>query len=154
MGGVLGRNLKKVMTKQSFIDNLAKKAATVLKTLSEKGTGYNPTETEGEYDPFYNYSLGAELGGIATEQAMISRMGEKLIRLQNITRNPSAAGNEAISETCKDIVGIGLLVWEYLESLDDEVEIKPEPEELPLVSPTVAPKGSILGDFLQNWTKK
>lgn len=104
-----------ILNNDEFIDALAKKAATVLQTIKEKGTGYNPTEGTQDYDPFYNYTLGAEIAGISPEQSMIARIGEKLVRLQNILKDPTKAGNEPIRETAKDIVGISLMLWQSAE---------------------------------------
>jgi len=106
-----------VTTKDAYMQELAKKALEVLKILESKGTGYNPTETEGDYDPFYNYTLGAELAGITPEQAMMSRIGEKLIRLSNILKDQSKQGTEAITETAQDIVGISLMLWQLCDEL-------------------------------------
>jgi len=130
------------MTKERYDENLAKKASLVLRTLREKGVGYNPTEGTPEFDPFYNYQLGADLAGITPEQAMISRVGEKLTRLGNILKTPEKAGKESISETCGDIVGISLMLWELCESYDEEIEVTPE-SELPLVAPEVVEKSPI-----------
>lgn len=143
------------MTREQYHENLAKKASVVLKTLREKGTGYNPTEDTDEFDPFYNYSLSAELAGISQEQSMIGRIGEKIIRLTNIIKSPQKAGSEAVSETCKDIVGIALMLWESVESINEELDVTPlvTQEEPPLVSPELTQRSPILNSLL-NWTKK
>lgn len=142
------------MTREQYHENLAKKASVVLKTLREKNLGYNPTDGD-DYDPFYNYGMGAELAGITQEQSMLARIGEKLVRLQNVIQNPQLSGSEAASETCKDIVGISLMLWESVDSLSEELEVTPliTPEEPPLVAPDLTQRSPLLNSLL-NWTKK
>lgn len=142
------------MNREQYHENLAKKASVVLKTLREKNLGYNPTDGD-DYDPFYNYGMGAELAGITQEQSMMARIGEKLVRLQNVIQNPHLSGSEAAAETCKDIVGITLMLWESIEALNEELDVTPlvTQEEPPLVAPELPQRSPILNSLL-NWTKK
>jgi len=141
------------MTKEQFDESLAKKAASVLRLLREKGVGYNPTLGTPEYDPFYNYGLSSELVGITQEQSMMARMGEKIIRLRNILTNPERAGKESIDETCSDIVGIALLVWASTETLSEEIEGSLVPPELPPFSEKLTEGNGVLSTLV-NWAKK
>lgn len=141
------------MTKEQFDESIAKKAASVLRLLREKAQGYNPTIGTAEYDPFYNYSLAAEIAGVTQEQNMIGRMGEKVIRLRNILENPERAGKESIDETCSDIVGIALLVWASAETLNDEVEVQSVPPGLPPFSEKLSEGNGPLAKLL-SWGQK
>lgn len=154
------------MTKEQYHEDLALKASKVLRTLREKGEGYNPTEGD-EFDPFYNYALGGELAGVTQEQAMISRIGEKLVRLGTLIKHPSRKTSETMSETAQDIVGISLMLWKSTETLaeaeteESETTSTPEvttdvvtkEEESPLVSEELVEKSPAM-QLLMKWIGK
>lgn len=141
------------MTKEQFDESLAKKAASVLRTLREKGIGYNPTLGTEDYDPFYNFALSSEMAGITQEQSMMARIGEKMIRFRNIVQHPERAGKEMIAETCGDMVGLALLVWASAETLHDEVEVQSVPPELPPFSEKLTEGNGPLAKLL-SWGQK
>lgn len=152
------------MTKEQYHEDLALKASKVLRTLREKGEGYNPTEGD-EFDPFYNYALGGELAGVTQEQAMISRIGEKLVRLGTLIKRPARKTTETMSETAQDIVGISLMLWKSTETLaeGEESELTSTPEvtpdvvtkeeESPLVSEELVEKSPAM-QLLMKWIGK
>lgn len=144
-----------MMTREQYHENLAKKASVVLKTLREKELGYNPTIGTDEYDPFYNYEKSSEIAGITKEQSLIARTVEKLLRIVNVLENPERAGLESLPNSCADAVGHMLILWESVESLNEELDVTPlaTQEELPLVSPELTQRSPILNSLL-NWTKK
>jgi len=152
------------MTKEQYHEDLALKASKVLRTLREKGEGYNPTEGD-EFDPFYNYALGGELAGVTQEQAMISRIGEKLVRLGTLIKHPSRKTSETMSETAQDIVGISLMLWKSTETLSEPLEepvstievvtpdVVTKEEESPLVSEELVEKSPAM-QLLMKWIGK
>jgi len=152
------------MTKEQYHEDLALKASKVLRTLREKGEGYNPTEGD-EFDPFYNYALGGELAGVTQEQAMISRIGEKLVRLGTLIKHPSRKTSETMSETAQDIVGISLMLWKSTETLSEPLDepvstievvtpdVVTKEEESPLVSEELVEKSPAM-QLLMKWIGK
>ncbi len=152
------------MTKEQYHEDLALKASKVLRTLREKGEGYNPTEGD-EFDPFYNYALGGELAGVTQEQAMISRIGEKLVRLGTLIKHPSRKTTETMSETAQDIVGISLMLWKSTETLSEPLDepvstievvtpdVVTKEEESPLVSEELVEKSPAM-QLLMKWIGK
>lgn len=101
------------MTRDEVKPLLLKKSVEVLDLLTKKGADYATDD-----DIFMNYSLSASIAGITTQQSMVARMGEKVIRVGNLINSPDPPKvNETIEETLRDIEGISLLLRVYLEEL-------------------------------------
>lgn len=101
------------MTRDEVRPILLKKSVEVLDLLTKKGADYATDD-----DIFMNYSLSASIAGITTQQSMVARIGEKVIRVGNLINSPDPPKvNETIEETLRDIEGISLLLRVYLEEL-------------------------------------
>lgn len=104
------------MTRDEVKPILLKKSVEVLDLLTKKGADYATDD-----DIFMNYSLSASIAGITTQQSMVARIGEKVIRVGNLINSPDPPKvDESIDDTLRDIEGISLLLRAYLQSLKEE----------------------------------
>jgi len=122
------------MTRSEYRTNLAlalaevmneiktKLAPQLLETLFKKNLDYVPDEN----NPFRTFENAAILAGIdGGERVLISRLGDKFERLQNLMNspNPPAVDNEPLVDTLRDISGysiIGMVMIRQYQKLNSE----------------------------------
>lgn len=106
------------MTREEIQPILLRKSAEVINLLTNKGADYATDD-----DVFMNYTLSASIAGITTQQSMVARIGEKVIRVGNLINSIDPPKvNESIEETLRDIEGISLLLRVYLQTLKEEFQ--------------------------------
>jgi hypothetical protein len=120
---------------------VAEKLKKVHDTVVQRTTEYNGSA--GESDPYHTYTLAAELAHTDTYTAIHTRLNEKLIRLSSLSE-PGIPELAAIAETCGDIIGHAVLLWEFVErhAPKEVVPVIPEPNPEPISS---APVGALEG---------
>ena len=132
------------MTRNEYRKNLAlalsevmqeiktKLAPQLLETLFKKNLDYVPDEN----NPFRTFENAAILAGIdGGERVLISRLGDKFERLQNLMNSgkPPQVEDESIIDTLRDISGysiIGIVMLRQYQKLNSESwndEVKGEP---------------------------
>jgi len=67
-------------------------------------------------DPFKNFKA-VETFGIRTEDWFITRMTDKLMRINNLTNQEASVADEKIADTLLDLANYSILFLLYLESL-------------------------------------
>ena len=130
------------MTRSEYRKNLALALAEVmqrvktslapelLETLFKKNLDYVPDEN----NPFRTFENAAVLAGIdGGERVLISRLGDKFERLQNLMNspNPPQVEDEAVADTLMDIAGYALIgrvmLQEYARQNAENYEVSGEP---------------------------
>lgn len=138
------------MDRTYFQQALMAKSAEVIRLLTTKNKDYAPAGGIND-DPFLNYSLGAMIAGITTQQSMVARMAEKLIRVGNLinTEGEPAVKDEKVVDTLRDIEGISLLLRQYLEELKQEEQAVPQEGVLDAESEIVYPPPNKIGALVE-----
>lgn len=66
-------------------------------------------------DPFYNVSRGERLGSYSTEVGLLTRINDKLARLESfVSKNKLAVADEKVLDTCMDASNYILMLGIYL----------------------------------------
>lgn len=66
-------------------------------------------------DPFYNVSRGERLGTYSTEVGLLTRINDKLARLESfVTKDKMAVNDEKVLDTCMDASNYILMLGIYL----------------------------------------
>lgn len=77
----------------------------------------------GEEDPFKNFK-GSEMYGISAEQAILVRMGDKVMRISNLLKRDAKVSDESILDTCSDLANYAMILRMYIETkMDTDISV-------------------------------
>ena len=102
-----------------------------LQLLASKNHDYSETQ-----DAFANFKLAAHLAGIPTEQTLMTLLGMKLARLNQLLGKGKQPKHEAIEDTLMDVINYTLLLRGILKEREVQSETRPEePKTRPVPAP-------------------
>lgn len=81
-----------------------------LQLLASKNHDYSETQ-----DAFANFKLAAHIAGIPTEQTLLTLLGMKLARLNQLLGKNKSPKHEAVEDTLMDIINYTLLLRGILQ---------------------------------------
>ena len=92
-----------------------------LQLLASKNHDYSETQ-----DAFANFKLAAHIAGIPTEQTLLTLLGMKLARLNQLLGKGKQPKHEAIDDTLMDIINYTLLLRGILQERGPQTDVRPE----------------------------
>jgi hypothetical protein len=113
---------------------IAAKLKSVHDTVVQRTTEYNGTMAE--TDPFFTYETAAHLAHTDGFTSIHTRLNEKLLRLSALAEN-GVPSEKAVAETCGDIIGHSVLLWQFVENYHGQVR----GDSLPVL-PELPPSGA------------
>ena len=105
-----------------------------LQLLASKNSDYSETQ-----DAFSNFKLAAQIAGISSEQTLLSLLGMKFARLQQLTGKGKQPKHESIEDTLVDIINYTLLLRGILQERTTGTDVR---AELPQQSQSPRPTSS------------
>jgi len=81
-----------------------------LAILKQKNADYSGANN----DPFKNFKA-CNLYGITTEQGLLVRMSDKMMRVSNLLTKDNEVKDESIKDTLKDLSNYALILLAYIE---------------------------------------
>lgn len=66
-------------------------------------------------DPFKNFKMVEELGIASTESGLLTRITDKLCRVNNLLSQEAAVKDESIEDTVKDMANYSVILYCYLQ---------------------------------------
>lgn len=98
------------MTKPEYFDHINCTFTRALQKIQSKNRSYN-----GDGDPFKTYRATEVIGNCSTEQGIMSRITEKMSRI-NTQLNYDSPDGETLEETITDTIGCLAILLAYLDS--------------------------------------
>ena len=110
-----------------------------LQLLASKNHDYSETQ-----DAFANFKLAAHIAGIPTEQTLLTLLGMKLARLNQLLGKSKQPKHEAIEDTLMDVINYTLLLRGILQERSPQSDTRPDssPSQPNRVPPEVRPSPS------------
>lgn len=109
--------------KQWHIEEIAKMYKKAISIVLERSKKYAT-----EDDPFLNFRRGAAFANTTVEQGIMTRIGDKLSRLQNVLErdDDDAFSDEAFDDTILDLCNYFVILrnWRVLQAAQRELEAK------------------------------
>jgi hypothetical protein len=109
--------------KQWHIESIAKMYKKAISIVLERSKKYAT-----EDDPFLNFRRGAAFANTTVEQGIMTRIGDKLSRLQNALErdDDDAFSDEAFDDTILDLCNYFVILrnWRVLQAAQRELEAK------------------------------
>lgn len=109
--------------KQWHIESIAKMYKKAISIVLERSKKYAT-----EDDPFLNFRRGAAFANTTVEQGIMTRIGDKLSRLQNVLErdDDDAFSDEAFDDTILDLCNYFVILrnWRVLQASQRELEAK------------------------------
>lgn len=81
-----------------------------LTILEQKNADYSGVET----DPFRNFKA-CNMYGITTEQGLLVRMSDKMMRISNLLTKEAKVKDESIKDSLKDLSNYALILLAYID---------------------------------------
>jgi hypothetical protein len=98
-----------------------------LQLLASKNHDYSETQ-----DAFANFKLAAHIAGIPTEQTLLTLLGMKLARLNQLLGKSKQPKHEAIEDTLMDIINYTLLLRGILQERNLQTDARLESQAVPV----------------------
>lgn len=92
-----------------------------LQLLASKNHDYSETQ-----DAFANFKLAAHIAGIPTEQTLLTLLGMKLARLNQLLGKSKQPKHEAVEDTLMDIINYTLLLRGILQERNPQTDTRLE----------------------------
>jgi hypothetical protein len=92
-----------------------------LQLLASKNHDYSETQ-----DAFANFKLAAHIAGIPTEQTLLTLLGMKLARLNQLLGKSKQPKHEAIEDTLMDVINYTLLLRGILQERNLQSDTRPD----------------------------
>lgn len=109
--------------KQWYVEEIAKMYKKAISIVLERSKKYAT-----EDDPFLNFRRGAAFANTTVEQGIMTRIGDKLSRLQNALDrdDDDAFSDEAFDDTILDLCNYFVILrnWRVLQAAQRELEAK------------------------------
>lgn len=96
-------------TTQDLIDSVSKTYQEGLGLIERKNKDY-----AGNGDPFQNFRACTAIG-VTPEKALLVRIMDKITRISNLLEREGQVKDEAIEDTCLDLVNYAAILKAYLE---------------------------------------
>jgi len=105
------------MNTVQFLDTIRKYSKEALSLIEKKNDDY-----AGCYDsPFRNFDNSADIAGITSEQGLLVRMGDKLLRAGNILNTSHiSVKEESIKDTLLDLSNYALILATRIKDKENE----------------------------------
>ncbi len=109
--------------KQWHLENIAVMYKKAISIVLERSKKYATEE-----DPFLNFRRGAAFANTTVEQGIMTRIGDKLSRLQNVLEqdNDDEFSDEAFDDTILDLCNYFVILrnWRVLKAAEQELEAR------------------------------
>lgn len=109
--------------KQWHLEEIAKMYKKAISIVLERSKKYAT-----EDDPFLNFRRGAAFANTTVEQGIMTRIGDKLSRLQNVLEknDDDAFSDEAFDDTILDLCNYFVILrnWRVLQAAERELEAR------------------------------
>jgi len=131
--------------KNWHVESIAKMYKKAISIVLERSKKYAT-----EADPFLNFRRGAAFANTTVEQGIMTRIGDKLSRLQNVLEqnNDDEFSDEAFDDTILDLCNYFVILrnWRVLQAAERELEARQlslfaeeVPEDEPLDEEPIGP---------------
>lgn len=106
------------MTREELIQFQRRELEKIVEISQRKNRDYCGVDAT---DPFRNFKMTEQMGIASTEMGILTRMGDKMIRITNLLRTGEAAVlDEKIEDTLRDLAAYSLLLSAYIKSKELE----------------------------------
>ena len=103
------------MNRQELVDFFEQNTAKMITIMKAKNADYTGIK-EGDQSPFSNFERVEKLGIATTEQGFLTRMTDKLCRINSLTKQTAQVSDESIQDTLLDLANYSLLFAAFLKS--------------------------------------
>ena len=85
----------------------------MFETTKRKNSDYSG---ENNVDAFKNFRAAEQLGVCSTEEGMVVRMLDKMVRIANLLKQRNFVEWEGIADSCLDLANYSVILYLYLQS--------------------------------------
>jgi hypothetical protein len=104
----------KQFTQKDFLYRLNELYTANVQLSAKKNADY-----ANENDPFQNFKVCESLG-IPVETALVVRMCDKLMRINNLVSRDAQVKDESILDTCSDLANYAMILRMYIEQKNND----------------------------------